>query len=110
MLKRHNMVTQCYCVDGIKNQSERCKFAPPSRRSREIQERGLDMTKHALKLVSLLSVALAMALFVPQRAAADDEDPPARVARLSYTHGAVSFQPAGTDEWVSSVVNRPMTT
>jgi hypothetical protein len=70
----------------------------------------LDMRKHALKLVSLLSVALAMALFVPQRAAADDEDPPARVARLSYTHGAVSFQPAGTEDWVSGVVNRPMTT
>jgi hypothetical protein len=68
------------------------------------------MRKHALKLVSLLSVALAMALFVPQRAAADDNDPPTRVARLSYTHGAVSFQPAGTDDWVSGVVNRPMTT
>jgi hypothetical protein len=68
------------------------------------------MRKHSLKLVSLLSVALAMALFVPQRAVADDDDPPTRVARLSYTHGAVSFQPAGTDDWVSSVVNRPMTT
>ncbi|HVS88786.1 MAG TPA: DUF6600 domain-containing protein [Candidatus Acidoferrum sp.] len=68
------------------------------------------MRKHALKLVSLLSVALAMALFVPLRAAADDDDPPTRVARLSYTHGAVSFQPAGTDDWVSGIVNRPMTT
>jgi hypothetical protein len=49
-------------------------------------------------------------LFVPQRAAADDDDPPTRVARLSYTHGAVSFQPGGTDDWVSAVVNRPLTT
>jgi hypothetical protein len=41
---------------------------------------------------------------------ADDDDPPGRVARLSYTHGSVSFQPAGTDDWVSAVVNRPITT
>jgi hypothetical protein len=51
-----------------------------------------------------------VALFVPQRAAADDDDPPSRVARLSYTHGNVSFEPAGTDDWVSAVVNRPITT
>jgi hypothetical protein len=68
------------------------------------------MRKHLLKLVSLLSVALAMALFAPQRAAADDDDPPSRIARLSYTHGTVSFNPAGTDDWVSAVVNRPITT
>ena len=68
------------------------------------------MKNHALKLAGLFSLALAMALFVPQRAAADEDDPPSRVARLSYTHGTVSFNPAGTDDWVSSVVNRPMTT
>jgi hypothetical protein len=69
------------------------------------------MRKRLLKLASLLSVALAMALFSPQRAAAhDDDDPPSRVARLSYAHGTVSFNPAGTDDWVSAVVNRPMTT
>jgi len=68
------------------------------------------MRKKVLNLVSLLSLALAVALFVPQRAAADDDDPPSRVARLSYTHGNVSFEPAGTDDWVSAVVNRPITT
>jgi len=68
------------------------------------------MRKKVLNLVSLLGLALAVALFVPQRAAADDEDPPSRVARLSYTHGNVSFEPAGTDDWVTAVVNRPMTT
>src|SRR6266403_2883338 len=71
----------------------------------------IPMRKRLLKLASLLSVALAMALFSPQRAAAhDDDDPPSRVARLSYAHGTVSFNPAGTDDWVSAVVNRPMTT
>ena len=68
------------------------------------------MRKYALKLASLLSIALAVALFAPQRAAADEDDPPGRVARLSYIHGNVSFNPAGTDDWVAAVVNRPITT
>jgi hypothetical protein len=68
------------------------------------------MKKHALKLISLLGVALAVALFAPQRAAADEDDPPSRVARLSYANGTVSFNPGGTDDWVSAVVNRPITT
>ena len=73
--------------------------------------RDFDMRNHALKLTSLLSVALAVALFVPLHAAADDEeDPPSRVARLSYANGTVSFNPGGTDDWVSAVVNRPITT
>jgi hypothetical protein len=68
------------------------------------------MRKYSLKLMSLAGLALAMALFAPQRALADDDDPPSRVARLGYTHGSISFQPAGTDDWVSAVVNRPITT
>jgi len=72
--------------------------------------RDSDMRKYLVKLTSLLSVALAVALSAPQRATADDDDPPSRVARLSYTHGNVSFNPAGTDDWVTAVVNRPITT
>jgi hypothetical protein len=68
------------------------------------------MRKQMLNLVSLLGLALAVALSVPQRAAADDDDPPSRVARLGYAQGNVSFEPAGTDDWVSAVVNRPLTT
>jgi len=70
------------------------------------------MRTKVLNLVSLLGLALAVALFMPQRAAAtdDDDDPPSRVARLSYANGNVSFEPAGTDDWVSAVVNRPITT
>jgi hypothetical protein len=68
------------------------------------------MRKHLFKLASLLSIALAVALFAPQRATADDDDPPSRVARLSYSNGSVSFNPGGTDDWVSAVVNRPITT
>src|SRR5258707_6725582 len=80
-------------------------------RGRSGFRRDSDMRKYLLKLASLLSVALAVALFAPQRAAAhDDDDPPSRVARLSYARGTVSFNPAGTDDWVSAVVNRPITT
>ena len=28
-------------------------------------------------------------------------DPPGRVARLSYVYGAVSYRPAGVDDWAS---------
>ena len=68
------------------------------------------MRKHALKLASLLAIALALTFLAPSRAVADGDDPPARVARLSHTDGAVSFNPAGTDDWVAAVINRPMTT
>src|SRR6266851_2339030 len=65
--------------------------------------------KHAVKLVSLFCLALTLAGFVP-RATADDDDPPSRVARLAYAQGPVSFQPAGTDDWVTAGLNRPVTT
>jgi hypothetical protein len=68
------------------------------------------MKRYTLHLVSLLSLALALACFIPQRAAADDDDPPGRVARLGFVKGNVSFEPAGTEDWVSAVVNRPLTT
>jgi hypothetical protein len=69
------------------------------------------MRRLAPKLLTLLSLALATAFVTPMRALADDEeDPPTRVARLSHTDGNVSFNPAGTDDWVSAVINRPMTT
>src|SRR5262245_64225685 len=32
----------------------------------------------------------------------DQDDPPTRAARLSYTGGAVPFAPAGSDEWVGA--------
>jgi hypothetical protein len=38
------------------------------------------------------------------------QDPPGRVARLDYASGSVSFQPGGQGDWVTAVVNRPLTT
>ncbi|HKM82745.1 MAG TPA: DUF6600 domain-containing protein [Candidatus Acidoferrum sp.] len=68
------------------------------------------MKTRSLYWLTLFTLILAIALVVPKLAAADDDDPPGRVARLSVTNGQVSFSPAGTDDWVSAVVNRPITT
>src|ERR1700735_446324 len=61
---------------------------------------------------ALLGLALAT-IAIPKQTFAqnnDQDDPPARVARLGYMEGSVSFQPAGEDAWVGAVPNRPMTT
>src|ERR1700675_3145432 len=68
------------------------------------------MRKHALKFVSLIAFALAVAICVPQSAAADQDDPPGRIARLGHLGGSVSFEPAGADDWVTALLNRPLTT
>src|ERR1041385_8545879 len=38
-----------------------------------------------------------------------EQDPPSRVARLSYVDGSVSFQPGGQGEWGAAPRNRPVT-
>ncbi|MGB8323504.1 MAG: DUF6600 domain-containing protein, partial [Candidatus Acidiferrum sp.] len=68
------------------------------------------MRTRALHWVTLPALLIAALLSAPRPAAADDDDPPGRVARLSFIKGQVSFNPAGTGDWVSAVVNRPMTT
>ncbi len=62
----------------------------------------------AVNFSAVLCVAIALAGFAP-RAKANDDDPPSRVARLAYAQGSVSFQPAGTDDWVTAGLNRPVT-
>lgn len=74
--------------------------------------------KSKLRQFGWWSAVLALALltvFLPLQASAQDndqdqDDPPTRVARLGYIEGSVSFQPAGEDDWVQAVPNRPMTT
>jgi hypothetical protein len=39
----------------------------------------------------------------------DTQDPPSRVARISFTDGSVSLQPGGTGDWGTATRNRPMT-
>jgi hypothetical protein len=68
-----------------------------------------ELKKRLIWMTALVAVAI-LALTFPQTAAADDDDPPGRVARLNYIQGSVSFQPAGESDWVSAVTNRPITT
>src|SRR5580700_4423710 len=59
---------------------------------------------------AVLALTLAT-LFLPNPASAQDQDdPPGRVARLGFMEGTVSFQPAGENEWIGAIPNRPMTT
>jgi len=44
-----------------------------------------------------------------QPATNDANDPPSRVARISFLDGSVSIQPGGAGDWGSAVRNRPMT-
>jgi hypothetical protein len=60
----------------------------------------------ALRVTALALISLAM-LGV---ALADETDAPGRVARLSYVQGAVSLEPAGSQDWVAAELNRPLTT
>jgi FecR protein len=46
----------------------------------------------------------------PPQQGAPAQDPPGRVARLSFSVGSVSFQPGGEGDWVEAVKNRPLST
>ncbi len=65
------------------------------------------MFRHAVLGSALLSL-------LAQAPAAQDSqaggNPPARVARLSYLAGAVSFQPSGDTSWSAATLNYPVTT
>ena len=63
-----------------------------------------------MKKLLLCVSALAAILAVSGIAAAQDADPPSRVARIAYITGSVSFEPASVDEWADASLNYPMTT
>src|ERR1700733_7806638 len=62
--------------------------------------------KNLLVCVSTLFTLLV----VSGIAAAQDADPPSRVARIPYLVGPVSFEPASVDQWADASLNYPMTT
>ena len=76
------------------------------------------MNKHRSNTISELSLLLLsfiLLLILPgvtraQDADQQDADPPSRVARLNFIQGSISFQPAGTSDWVDANPNRPLTT
>lgn len=62
-----------------------------------------------LRSTPVLSIAalLIATLFIQAPARAQDE-PPGRVARVSYSYGNISFADAGTDNWSALIANRPI--
>ena len=57
--------------------------------------------------VALLAAVIYVTL--PAVVAAQNYDPPGRVARIRYIQGSVSFAPGGESDWVAAVTNRPVT-
>jgi hypothetical protein len=88
--------------------------------------KGVPLMTKKLSLALFLALLACLFLTLPQSAVAQDQnqdpgqdpaqaqaqivDPPTRVARLNYVQGAVSFQPAGEQDWLEADINRPLTT
>src|SRR5580693_4795284 len=90
--------------------------------------KGVQLMTKKLSLALFLALLACLFLKLPQSAVAQDQnqdpgqdpaqaqaqaqivDPPTRVARLNYVQGAVSFQPAGEQDWLEADINRPLTT
>ena len=70
------------------------------------------MRKRGILVVRLAIAFLLASLLLPSFSLAQDDydDPPSRVARLSFIRGAVSLQPAGTADWIDAAWNRTLTT
>src|SRR5437870_3021065 len=67
----------------------------------------------AMRIARLLTPILVLA-FLPTAGltgvGASTADPPTRIGRLSFLRGAVSFRPAGEDDWADATLNYPLTT
>ena len=90
--------------------------------------KGVPLMTKQLSLALFLALLACLFPALPQSAVAQDQnrdpgqdpaqaqaqaqivDPPTRVARLNYVQGAVSFQPAGEQDWLEADINRPLTT
>ena len=57
-----------------------------------------------------LTAVFPLLLLASGSALADPGDPPARVARLNFANGSVSFRPAGVDRWSAATPNDPLIT
>jgi hypothetical protein len=71
--------------------------------------KGVKAMKRTLTLIFPLFLGAAIFLGLSAITVADD-DPPSRVAPLSYMQGSVSYQPSGETDWVDANPNRPLTT
>src|SRR6185503_20355902 len=68
------------------------------------------MNRRTGYLAALAAILLLFSTLPSAFAQDDDQDPPGRAGRVSYTSGSVSFQPGGEGDWLDVVSNRPLTT
>src|SRR5258708_39478234 len=61
------------------------------------------------RLSLLIGLAGVMSIVAPKARADEQQDPPTRVARISYVDGSVSLHPGGEGDWGSAARNRPAT-
>ncbi|MEY2182215.1 DUF6600 domain-containing protein [Rhodanobacter humi] len=66
--------------------------------------------RHGWRPLAVLLLCAVAALAQAQSADDGDAAPPDRVARLSYIAGDLGFLPAGSQDWASADLNRPLTT
>ena len=67
------------------------------------------MNRHQARIWQFFGILIFLSAVLTSLAWGDDDDPPARVARMNYAQGSVSFQPGGEGDWVEAVPNRPLT-
>jgi len=101
---------------AVETQAAKTMTVPPSLKTNKasvvesgsnttLRQRGMIMHgKHRSSRIVALMLGVA-ALVLAGWASAD---PPTHVARLGYASGAVSFSPAGEDDWLLATVNRPL--
>jgi uncharacterized protein DUF6600 len=68
------------------------------------------MTRLGMTKIGLTLAVFVLPWLVATPLAADEGDPPARVARISYLKGNVSLQAEGEDQWGQATLNYTVTT
>ena len=77
--------------------------------AREQMTKGVKAMKRTLPFLLPLLLIAGFLIGLPKTASAQDDDPPGRVARLSFIQGTISYQPSGDTDWVQANPNRPLT-
>src|SRR5215469_3312237 len=77
---------------------------------RGMKEKFVKIRRSTNPRLAFLFVTVTLFVALSRIAYAQDVDPPSRVARLNFIEGSVSFQPAGTSDWLDASPNRPLTT
>lgn len=79
--------------------------ARPSRDRPRLEEHPARVLRRVFALVAAL---LLLGTVSPREARAQTSDPPARVGRIAFVSGTVSFHANGQDQWTAAALNYPL--